>query len=128
MRQLALGYKPAHVAKSALEDLLAALQQAVLHLGLKEVTYELDVAKSTVSEALSGNSDRRWAHEWTLTVLAMLSARHNETCDRLARNIHDAEAAVSPRFSFVERDEFSDEEIAAAERVLAAARKRKRAA
>lgn len=108
--------------------LLAAIDDAVNYLGLKEVTFKLDVAKSTICDALKERNDRRWAQEWTCDVLKMLAARCNSTCDQLAKAILDAQAALTARFVVVEDEEVTPEEIAAAERVLAIARKRRRAA
>jgi hypothetical protein len=122
MRQLSLSYDP----KEAWAALLSALDDAVTHLGLKEVTYKLDVAKSTLCDALHDRNDRRWAQQWTLVVLEMLSARRTATSDQFAKAILDAQAAVTARFVVVEDDEVTAEEIAAAERVLELARKRKR--
>lgn len=108
--------------------LLSALDDAVTYLGLKEVVYKLDVAKSTVCDALHDRNDRRWAQEWTCKVLEMLATRGNGTSDQLAKAILDAQASLTRRFVVVEDEDVTPEEIAAAERVLSIARKRRRAA
>lgn len=120
MRQLPLNYEP-------WPTLLSALDDAVTHLGLKEVTYKLDVAKSIVCDALHDRNDRRWAQAWTLVVLQMLAQRHSATSDQLAKAIIDAQTVMTGRFVVVDDvEEPTAEEIAAAERVLAAAKRRRR--
>lgn len=122
MRQLSLSYD----GKDAWGAMLAALDDAVTHLGLKEVTFKLDVAKSTICDALHDRNDRRWAQQWTLTVLEMLAQRRTNTSDQLARAILEAQTTMTGRFIVIEDEEVTPEEIAAAERVLEIARKRKR--
>jgi uncharacterized protein (DUF2267 family) len=124
MRQLSLSYDP----KEAWAALLSALDDAVTHLGLKEVTYKLDVAKSTLCDAMHDRNDRRWAQEWTLVVLEMLADRYSDTATQLAKAILARQAEVTRRFIVVEDEEVSPEEIAAAQRVLDIAKRRKRAA
>jgi hypothetical protein len=122
MRQLPLSYEP-------WPTLLAAIDDAVTHLGLKEVVYRLDVAKSIVCDALHDRNDRRWAQTWTLTVLGMLAERRSASSDQLAKSILDAQAVMTGRFAVVAEDEEpTAEEIAAAERVLEAAKRRRRVA
>lgn len=134
MRQLPLVYKPSTAAREAWLLMLESIRAAVSHLGLKEVTYETDVAKTTLSEALNERverkeGDKRWAAEWTLVVLAMLEQRHTDTCDQFASAILEAQAALSTRFVIADAsDEPTDDEVAAAQRVIEKARKRKRAA
>lgn len=108
------------------ERLRFVIDNAVHHLGLKEVVFKLNVAKSTVSDALGDKNDRRWAQEWTLVVLEMLVNQYTETSNQYAKAILDAQAALTRRFEVVALDEGpTDAEIEAAERVLAAAKKRK---
>lgn len=109
--------------------LLGRIESAVHHLGLKEVTFRLNVAKSTLCDALKDRNERRWAHEWTLTVLEMLRDQYTDTCNQLAKEILDVEAAITKRYQVVDADEEpTPAEIEAAERVLALAKKRRRAA
>lgn len=108
--------------------LLSAIDDAVTYLGLKEVTYRLDVAKSTVCDALHDRNDRRWAQEWTCKVLEMLRERNHPTASQFAKAILDAQAAITGAFIVVENEVVTPEEIAAAERVLSIARKRRRSA
>lgn len=122
MRQLSLACDE----KTGWAAVLAALDDAVTHLGLKEVTFKLDVAKSTLCDALHERNDRRWAQEWTCKVIEMLAARHTATSDQYAKAILDALAAPSIRYAVIEDEQVTPEEIAAAERVLAIARKRRR--
>ncbi len=129
MRQLPLAYRPSHTGREAWLVMLEALRAAVTHLGSKEVTHEIDVAKSTLSEALNEQNNKRWAGEWTHIVLAMLDGQHTPTCDELAKKILDAQVALSSRFVVADAsDEPTPEEISAAERVMAKVRARKRAA
>lgn len=134
MRQPSLPYAPSYVGRSAWFVMLEALRAAVAHLGTKEVIYELNVAKSVLSEAINEREerkegDKRWANEWTHVVLAMLEQRHNDTCDQLARTILEAQAALSSRFVIADTsDEPTPEEVEAAERVIAKAKKRRGAA
>jgi hypothetical protein len=125
MRQLAIAYDD----RSSWSALLACIDDAVTHLGLKEVCHTLDVAKSTVCDALHDRNDRRWAGEWTIKVLEMLRDRYSETSNQHMRAILDAHAAVTRRFEVVPVDDVpSEAEIAAAERVLSMAKRRRRAA
>lgn len=104
------------------EVLLNAIEDAVNHLGQKEVVFKLNTNKSTLSDALKDRNDRRWAQEWTLVVLEMLVNQYTETANQFAKAILDAQAAVTRRFEVVSVDEGpTDAEIEAAERVLAAA-------
>lgn len=112
--------------KTPWDVLLRAISDAVYHLGFKDVTFQLNVAKSTLSDALKGQNDRHWRQEWTLAVLEMLTDRYNETSNQFTKAILDATAVVTRRFEVVACDDGpTDAEIEAAERVLAAARKRK---
>lgn len=124
MRQLSMSYD----GKDAWAALLRVLDNAVTHLGLKEVVYRLNVAKSTVCDALHDRNDRRWAQEWTLVVLEMLADLYSETGNQLAREILDTQAMVTRRFYIADDDGPTPEEIAAAQRVLDSAKKRRRAA
>jgi hypothetical protein len=108
------------------ERLRLVIDNAVHHLGLKEVVFKLNAAKSTVSDALGDKNDRHWRQEWTLTILEMLADRYSETSNQYAKAILDAQAALTRRFEVVAVDDSpSDAEIAAAQRVLDAAKKRK---
>src|SRR5574338_232172 len=114
MRQLSMSYD----GKETWSQLLSALDNAVTHLGLKEVVYKLNVAKSTVCDALHDRNDRRWAQEWTLVVLEMLADLYTETGNQLARAILETQAAATRRFYITDDDGPTPEEIAAAQRVL----------
>lgn len=125
MRQLALTYKPSHAGHEGWLIMLEALRCAVAHLGQKEVCFELDVAKSTLSEALNEKNDKRWAAEWTCKLLAMLTVRGDSDCARLGLSILDALAAMMPCYVVADaNDEPTPAEIAAAESVLAKAKRR----
>lgn len=108
------------------ERLRLVIDNAVHHLGLKEVVFKLNAAKSTVSDALGDKNDRHWRQEWTLTVLEMLADRYSETSNQYAKAILDAQAALTRRFEVVSIDDGpSNAEIEAAERVIAAAKRQK---
>jgi hypothetical protein len=110
------------------QRLLSRLSSAVDFLGLKEVAFKLDVAASTLSGAKQDKNDRRWAQEWTLVVLEMLADRYDETANQIAKAILDEQALMTRRFEVVSRDEEpTAEEIAAAERLLLRAKKRRAA-
>ncbi len=129
MRQLPFAYKPGDAGRQAWLAMLEVLRAAVQYLGPKDVTDEIDVNKTTLSESLNEQRDRRWAGEWTHVVIAMLDRQHNAAADDLVKRILDAQAALSSRFTVVDAgDEPTTEEIAAAERVVAKVRARKRAA
>lgn len=129
MHQLDLTYAPAHAGHEGWLVVLEAIRSAVAFLSHKEVCFVLDVSKSTLSEALNERNDKRWAGEWTAKVLRMLTQRGDDESRRLGRAILEAEAAMMPCFVVSDaNDEPTPEEIAAAERVLAKVRGRKRAA
>ncbi len=107
--------------------LLGCIESAVHHIGLKEVTFKLNVAKSSLCDALKDRNDRRWAQEWTLDVLEMLRVQDTDTCNQLSHAILAAQAAVTHRFGIVDKDgEPTPEDIAAAARVSAWAAKQKK--
>jgi hypothetical protein len=110
------------------QRLLSRLSTAVDFLGLKEVAFKLDVAASTLSNAKQDKNDRRWAQEWTLTILEMLADRYDDTANEIARAIVHEQAQITRRFEVVAiDDETTDAEIAAAERVVSRLKKRRRA-
>lgn len=105
------------------------IANAVHHLGIKEVVFKLNAAKSTVSDALGDKNDRHWRHEWTLTVLEMLANQYTETANQFAKAILDAQAAMTRRFEVVSMDEaMTDDEVATLERLTAKAKRQKRRA
>lgn len=127
--QLPFAYKPGDAGREAWLTMLEVIRAAVAHLGPKEVEHELDVNKSTLSESLNEQRDRRWAAEWTHVVIAMLDRQHTKASDELIKRILDAQVALSTRFVIADAsDEPTPQEIAAAERVIAKVRARKRAA
>lgn len=129
MLQPSLPYKPSYSGRESWLLMLEALRAAVAYLGPKEVQDACDVNKTTMSEALNEQRDRRWAGEWTHVVIAMLDRQHTAASDELVKRILAAEAALSTRFVIADAsDEPTAEEIAAAERVMAKVRARKRAA
>lgn len=137
MRQLELGYSPSYIGHKAwrgddddrIGGALEALNAAVDHLGRKDVLYELNVAKTTLSEALGETNDKRCAAEWIFKVLAMLTMRGDDKSAQLQHDILAAFTVVTPRFTVVDTsDEPTPEEVAATEALVAKSRRRKRAA
>lgn len=127
--QLPFAYKPGAAGREAWLAMLEAIRAAVSFLGPKDVQDELDINKTTLSEALNEQRDRRWAAEWTHIVIAMLDRQHTAAADEMVKRILEAQAALSSRYTVVDAsDEPTPQEIAAAERVLAKVRSRKRAA
>lgn len=125
MSQMSLGIDE----KPPFEQLLLVLDNAVTYLGLKEVAFKLDIAKSTLCDALKDRNDRRWALEWTVKVLEMLRDQYTETANQFSRSILDIQSAVTRRFEIVAiGDEPTDAEIEAAERMVARTKRRKKAA
>ena len=106
--------------------LRGVIENAVNHLGQKDVVFELGIAKSTLSDALHDRNDRGWRHEWTVKVIEMLRDRYTETANAFMREILDAQAVITRRFEVVGiGDGPSDAEIEAAERLIAEAKRRK---
>lgn len=137
MRQLELTYSASYIGHKAwrgddenqIGGALAVLNAAIEHLGRKNVLEEIDVNKTTLSEALGEKNDKRVAAEWVFKVLAMLTLKGDERSAELQREILAALAALAPRHQVVDAsDEPTPEEIEAAERVLAKSRRRKKAA
>lgn len=111
------------------DRLLLVLANAVAHLGHKEVVFRLNVAKSTVSDALGDKNDRHWRQEWTLVVLEMLADRYTETANQFAKAILDAQAAMTRRYSVVsDEDAMTEDELATLDRLTAKAKRLKRRA
>lgn len=126
MLQLPFAYKPGDAGRESWLAMLEVIRVAVQYLGPKDVTDELDINKTTLSESLNEQRDRRWAAEWTHVVIAMLDAQHSPAGDDLVKRILDAQTALSARFVVVDAsDEPTPQEVAAAERVLAKVKSRK---
>ncbi len=94
--QLSLGYKPAYVGAEAWQKQLEVLRAAVRHLGLKEVSFELDVSGSMLSDSLNERDRKRWAAEWTQVVIAMLSQRRDEIGMDLCEQLCGTSIACAP--------------------------------
>jgi len=137
MRQLELTYPASYVGHTAwrgedddqIGGALEVLSAAVEYLGRKDVIFELNIAKSTLSEAERETNDKRWAAEWIFKVLAMLTLRGDDKSAQLQRELLEAIVRLAPRFVIADaNDEPTAEEVDAAERVLAKAKRRRRAA
>ncbi len=140
MRQLGFIYRPAYTGSEAWRGvdpkekpggLIELLKLAADHLGRKEVTFECDVGKTTLSEAINESNDKRWAGEWICKVLAMLAKRGDDESKRLGGEILASFVGLMPCFALVDADEgMTDAELEAMERAVARekAKRRKRAA
>lgn len=82
MTQLGLSYTPPFDARLDWARVVDAVRAAVNRLGVKEVAHALDVAPSTLCEALADREEKgrkRLALEWLCTILRMAA-----DIDRLA--------------------------------------------
>lgn len=127
--QLPLTYSPSYVGGEIWKQRIEVLRLVVNHLGLKEVSFVLDVSGSMLSDSLNERDRKRWAGEWLDIVKQMLLARirgGDETALDLYRRLAALDVAGSP---FVIRDEetISAEEMAAYERVKAIKERKARA-
>lgn len=123
MSQGSLTFGPAYEGRQAWLAQLELLRAAVQHLVAKDVADQLDTNRSTLSEALNEQRDRRWAGEWIHIVKAMLKARRDDAvaADLLAR-ICAADMAVTPSVTTIE---MTDEEREDVEAFLEAKRRRR---
>ena len=136
MPQAALNFGATYHGSEAWEAQLEVLRSAVSHLGAKEVAFQLDINRSTVSESLhppSSNQskggepryERRWAAEWTHTVKAMLAARiGDQVAFDLLKRLCETDVVTTP-FIVDEPVEMTPEEEVAVERLLEKLRRRK---
>lgn len=95
MSQLAITFDPAWAGREAWQAQLEVLRAVVTHLTSKEVLDKIDVAKSTLSEALHERNDKRWAAEWTHVIKAMLARRYDEVSVDLLRKLCDFDLATT---------------------------------
>jgi hypothetical protein len=93
--QYSLTYAPSYSGHEAWQAQLEVLRAAVIHLTPKEVIDQLDVSKSTLSQALHEQADKRWAAEWTHIVKAMLAQRYDEVSVDLLRKLCDLDLTVT---------------------------------
>ncbi len=96
MSQGWLLYSPAVTGREAWLAQLEVIRAAVIHLTPKEVIDEIDIAKSTLSQALSEAADKRWAAEWTHVVKTMLARRHDDVSTDLLRKLCEHDTTVTP--------------------------------
>ena len=94
--QLRLTYSPCTEGGEAWLAQLEILRAVVAHLSPKEVLFELNINKSTLSEALSESNDKRWAARWTHVVKAMLARRYDETAVDLLQRLCESDLATTP--------------------------------
>ena len=93
--QCSLVYAPSYSGREAWLAQLEVLRAAVIHLTPKEVIDQLDVSKSTLSQSLHEQADKRWAAEWTHVVKAMLAQRYDEVSIDLLRKLCDMDLTVT---------------------------------
>ncbi len=94
--QLSLTYSAPYVGEADWQRQLVAIRAAVQYLGLKEVSFALDVSGSMLSDAMNERDRKRWAASWTCVVFRMLAAKSDSIALDLARNIHAAPLDDSP--------------------------------
>lgn len=107
--QLSLTYGASHAGHESWLAELEVLRAAVTHLGHKNVSHEVDVAGSYLTDALNERDRKRWHSEWTHVVIAMLARSHDEVADDIARRILECQAALS-RYVVDERKEMTPED------------------
>src|SRR5678815_4782188 len=118
MAQVALTYGPQYEGKQSWAGQLEVLRAAVAHLVAKDVADQLDINRSTLSDALKLDSDRRWAAEWTHVVKAMLAARRSDdVAADLLRRLCETDVVLAP-LVVTDPVEVSDEEEIAVSRLL----------
>ena len=124
MAQTNLAFGPAYEGRQAWEKQLEVLRAAVSYLVAKEVSDQLDTNRSTLSEALNEQRDRKWANEWTHVIKAMLAAKQHDdpVAADLLRRICQADMAAAPSVTTIE---MTDEEREEVECFLETRRKRK---
>lgn len=113
MSQTALAFGPAYEGRQAWEAQLELLRAAVSYLVAKEVCDQLDVGRTSLSEALNEQRDQKWAAEWTHTVKAMLAAKQHDdpVASDLLRRICQADNAAAPSVATLEMTDEEREEV-----------------
>lgn len=94
--QLGLVYRPSYAGHEAWQLQLEVIRAAVIHLTPKEVLDQIDVNKSSLSEALHERNDKRVAAEWIHIIKAMLSQRYDDVSQDLLRKLCDLDMTVTP--------------------------------
>jgi hypothetical protein len=110
--QLSLTYDASYVGRETWAAQLEVIRLAVGHLGLKEVSFALDVSGSMVSDALNERDRKRWAAEWTHVLVAMLVKKNDETALGFVRQLFGAALEPTP-FTIEDDAELTAEEIVA---------------
>lgn len=119
--QLSLGYSPSYIGGETWKLRIEVLRSAVNHLGLKEVSFAIDVSGSMLSDALNERDRKRWAGEWTDIVKAMLCLRErvgDEIAVDLLRRLCELDVLGTP-FAVRNEDAVSPDEEATYARVKA---------
>lgn len=110
--QLSLTYDATYVGREVWSKQLETIRLAVGHLGLKEVSFALDVSGSMVSDALNERDRKRWAAEWTHVLVAMLVRKGDDSALGFVRELYAVALEHTP-FVLEDGDELSAEEIVA---------------
>jgi len=111
--QMSLAYSPSYTGGESWKNELEAIRSAVHYLGLKEVSFALDVSGSAVSDALNERDRKRWAAEWTHVLIAMLVRKGDDIAESMILAIEQARVAITP-FVIEERKALTPEQLAAA--------------
>ena len=94
--QLSLTYSAPYVGEADWQRQLVAIRAAVQYLGLKEVSYALDVSGSMLSDSLNERDRKRWAASWTCIVYRMLVAKGDGIAFDLARSLYSTPLEDAP--------------------------------
>lgn len=124
--QLSLTYDPRTTGHEVWLAQLEAIRAAVNYLGLKEVSFSLDVSGSMLSDALNERDRKRWAAAWTPVVQQMLRRRSgDEIALKLAVAIAEALLLETEMVLESALADVTDDELAAAAAAIAKLRRKK---
>lgn len=117
---------PVSAGRETWEVELDALREAVALLTAKEVCFTLDIGPSALSDATAERDRKSWPCRWKHVVCAMLLKRGDEPALDVYRRIVAAPIPDYAPFAVVDSDEdATDEEVAAAERFVERAKRRR---
>lgn len=125
--QLSLVYAPGEQGRMLWLSQLEAIRTAVGYLGLKEVSFALDVSGSMLSDALNERDRKRWAGEWTHVVKAMLMKRADIIARKLLRGIVETDVAGTDIELADNEDDIDADELQAALAAISSVRRKKKA-
>lgn len=125
--QLSLVYAPGEQGRMLWLTQLEAIRTAVGYLGLKEVSFALDVSGSMLSDALNERDRKRWACEWTQVLKVMLMKRADVIARKLLRGIVESEVAGTDIELADDEDDIDADELQAALAAINSVRRKKKA-